>query len=167
MKKRVRLMALVLVLAMMAVLLMGCGSFLKSDEEQIRDRLDAFESACNSGDLDGALDCLDKSSRNTYSAMFDLGNVLFGGLTGIEIEIRDLMAVVLGFSPQDFFELQIQNISLDSKETATITVSLSITDPQTGEVASQDGLEIPMIKENWDWYIDARIDWYRLIEELS
>lgn len=69
------------------------------------------------------------------------------------------MAVVLGFSPRDFFELQIQNIGLDSKETATVTVSLSITDPQTGEVVSQDGLEVPMIKENWDWY--------GLIEELS
>lgn len=166
-KKLVRVMALVLVLSVIVALFMGCDAFFKSDEEQITDRLDAFMSACNSGDLDGALDCMDKSSRNTYGAVFDIGSALFGSITGIEIDVRDLMAVVLGFSPQDFFELQIQRISLDSEETATVTASISFTDPQTGEKVSQEGLELPMIKEGWDWYIDARIDWYALMEELS
>lgn len=139
----------------------------KNDEKQIRDRLDAFESACNAGDLDEVLEWLDKSSRNTYSAMFRIGNGILGGLTGFSINVEDLLAVMLGLSPQDFFEMDIQSISLNSEEKATVTVSISFTDPQTGEKISQDGLMLSMIKEKWDWYIDARIDWYSLIEEMS
>ena len=162
-----KLMAVILVLTLTMTLLMGCDSFLKSDEDLIRDRLDEFISACNSGDLDGMLDCLDKSSRKTYSAMFSIGNSLLGGLTGIEIDVRDLMAVIFGLSPQDFFEMEIQDISLDSDETATATVSLSFTDPQTGEKVREDGLKLPMIKENRDWYINAKIDWTELMGEMA
>ena len=167
MKKLAKLAALMLVLAMVAMLFAGCESPFRSDEEKIKDRMDDFISACNSGNLDDALDCLDKSSRNTYGAVFNIGNSLLGGLTGIDINVKDLMAVVFGLSPQDLFKMQVQSIRINSEESATVTVSLSITDPQTGEVVTQDGLEIPMIKEKWDWYIDARIDWYALMEELS
>lgn len=163
MKRTIRLMALVLVFAAMLTLLMGCDRFVKSDEDLIRERLDALMEACNSGDLDAMLDCLDKSSRKTYSALFSIGNSLLGGLTGIDIDVRDVMAVILGFSPQDFFEMQIESIDFDSEETATVTVTVSFTDPQTGEKISQEGLELPMIKEKRDWYINAKIDWNQLM----
>lgn len=167
MNKIVKLTVATLLLIGAMMLAMGCDSVLKSDEDLIRDRLDEFISACNSGDLDGVLDCLDKSSRNTYSAMFSIGNSLLGGLTGIEIDVRDLMAVILGLSPQDFLEMEIQNISLDSDETATVTVSISFTDPQTGEKNSQDGVKLLMVKEKRDWYICAKIDWNNLMSEMT
>lgn len=167
MRRLVKLTALVLVMAAMAAMLLGCDSLLKSDEEKIADRLQEFITACNSGDLDGALDCLDKSSRKTYGAVFNIGNGIFGGLTGFEIDVRDLMAVTMGMTGSDFFTLQIQSISLTSKKEAVATVSLSFTNPQTGETQTEGNMRLPMIKEGLDWYIDARIDWYKLMEEMS
>ncbi len=167
MKKWIRLTALFLVLAMLSAGLSACSSFIRSDEEKIRDQMDNFLACCNSGDLDGALDCLDKKSRSAYGAIFNIGNSLLSGLTGFGIDARDVMALVFGLSKEDLLEMQIQSIVIDSEETATVTVSISFMDPQTGQKIQQDGVQIPMIKENWDWYIDARIDWYALINEMS
>ena len=59
---------------MLIVICSGCLG--KSDEELIRDRMNTFLTAYNSGDLQGVLQCMDAKTRNTYQSALNIGNVL-------------------------------------------------------------------------------------------
>ena len=79
MKRGIALLAAV---CMLIVICSGCLG--KSDEELIRDRMNTFLTAYNSGDLQGVLQCMDAKTRNTYQSALNIGNVLIPrGVSGL------------------------------------------------------------------------------------
>lgn len=55
----------------------------KTDEDMITDRINAFATAYNEGDLDGVMATFDAKTRNTYEAAFKLmEGINFGGSMG-------------------------------------------------------------------------------------
>ncbi len=137
----------------------SCQLGFKSDEEKIRDRVEEFIFAYNSGDVDGAFDCLDAKSKQTYKAMMNIGNGLFGKLTGIDISVQDLFAIAVGVNGSDILSMDIKNIAITSETTATVDISttLSLDVARTSE--TNNNMQLQMVKEKDDWFIYAQADW--------
>lgn len=126
----------------------GCES--KSNEEMIQDRMNAFLSAYNSGDMQGAISCLDAKTRNTYQAALNIGNSLIG-LTGFSVGIEDLFGLGVGLSGNgDVLKLDDMKISIKSDTKATVTATMQYQDL---EKSYSQNVSFTLVKENGDWYI--------------
>ena len=133
---------------MLIVICSGCLG--KSDEELIRDRMNAFLTAYNSGDLQGVLHCMDAKTRNTYQSALNIGNVLVG-LSGVSIGLEDLFGLGVGLMTEgDLLEFENMEISIRSDTKATVTVTMSYNEP--GASYSED-VRFTLVKENGDWFI--------------
>ena len=137
----------------------SCNLGVKSDEEKIRDRVEEFIFAYNSGDVDGAFDCLDAKSKQTYKAMMNIGNGLFGKLTGIDISVQDLFAIAVGVNGGDILSMDIKNIVITSETTATVDISTTLSLDGVGAGETNDNMQLQMVKEQGDWFIYAQADW--------
>lgn len=157
MKNRTRFGFLTLVLVTMAVWMSGCVA-LKTDEELIRDRVDAFIFAYNSGDIEGAFECFDAKSQHTYSAMLNIGNDLFGDITGLGLDISDLFALAVGTSDGDLLSAEIDRVVITDETHATVTLRAAFTDARLDVSESAEDLTLHMIKEGNDWFINGQED---------
>lgn len=161
--KRMRLiLSVILALSLIVCLCGGCDYF-KSDEQLIRERIDDFKFAINAGDMEGAFECLDAKSRSTYEAMLNIGEGLIGGLVGFDISTSDLFALAMGTSSGDILSMEIQSIEITSETTATVTMSMTMSDDRMDLDESVESAPLEMVKEKGDWYIYAQMDWDSLL----
>lgn len=139
----------VLVVAGVALFIfMYYGNVFKSDEELIRERIQAYEDACNDGDYEAMLDCMDSQTQALMEATMGFMDGLFAEGTGMDFGMTDMfwLAGLMG----DYCHIEIKNIAING-EYATVTVVMS-TDVY-GHKSSTEEAELPMVKEDGDWYI--------------
>ena len=161
MKRVLSIISMVLVLSLMTCTLGGCELFemFKSDEDLIHERVDAFFFALNSGDMEGAFDCMDAKSRNYYQAMIGLTESLIGGLIGFDLPMADLFALTMGTTSGDFASAQVVSIEITSETTAVVTLNMNMSDDRLDLNESVENVPMQMVKEQGDWYIFAQADW--------
>lgn len=161
MKRLLSIISMVLVLSLMTCTLSGCELFdmFKSDEDLIHERVDAFFFALNSGDMEAAFECMDAKSRNTYQAMINLTEGIMGSLIGFDLPMADLFALTIGTSSGDFMSAQVHKIEVTSETTATVTLTMNISDDRMDLDETVEYVPMEMIKEQGDWYIYAQADW--------
>ncbi len=129
----------------------GCFFEKKSDEDLIRDRINAFLKAYNSGDISAVLDCMDAKTRNEYSAIVNIGSALLGksGLGGVSVS--DLFALgVGGMSEGDILSVSNEEIELIDSQNARVNVEMSYKDKVS---QMNSGAVFTMVKEGDDWFI--------------
>ena len=123
------------------------GKIFKSDEQLIRERIQAYEDACNDGDYEAMLDCMNSSTRAmTEAATGLMGGILSEGI-GFDIDISSMMG--LAGAAGDFFEFEIIDITVNGEEAV---VELRMTATMYGQEQVEEA-ELPMVKEDGDWYI--------------
>ena len=121
----------------------------KSDEDLIRERIEALETAFNDGDMDGVLECLDSQSQ-VYAEMYMgvMDSFLSEG-TGLDMGMGDLFGFAGAMG--DYCTIEVLDIQI-SGDTALVTVSITM--DMYGTYQSEEGV-LPMIKEDDGWYIDG------------
>lgn len=129
----------------------GCGTA-KSDEQLIRERIQDFTEAYNSGDFEEVLESMDAKTRNTYQAAASLGGSLLSGWTGINLEYGDLFALGVGTAGSDaLITFQIENIDIaDGEATAETQMNYELGAYQTAVSAT---VVIELVEEKGGWYI--------------
>ena len=124
------------------------GNIFKSDDQLIRERIQAYEDACNNGDYEGMLDCMDSATRSVMDASMGLLDGFFSEGTGLGIGMTDLFgfAGLMG----DYCDIQIIDITIDGNYAVVniiMTMEIYGAEQQSTEAA------LPMVKENGNWYI--------------
>lgn len=124
------------------------GNIFKSDEQLIRERIQAYEDACNNGDYEGMLDCMDGATRSLMESSMGILDGIFSEGTGLDFGMTDLFgfAGLMG----DYCNIQITTITIDGDH-ATVDIIMSM-DVYGMEQQSTEA-QLPMVKENGDWYI--------------
>lgn len=124
--------------------------FYMSDKEKILERIDAFEIAYNSGDVDAALDCLDGKSKNALRGFSGLGSQVLGfdlnSLFGIAVATQDIN-----------ISIKVKSITFIDSNLATVNAELQY----SGDYLNSESITVEtlkMKKEKNEWYI---------VEELS
>lgn len=122
--------------------------FQKSDDEKIVERLEAFETAYASGDLDGCLDCLDSKSRNALKGISKISSAFGYG-------VGDLFSGMfsLGVATQDEqVKFKVKKINYTDKTHAKVTADIWVSEDYLyKESTSEETFE--MVKEKNDWYM--------------
>ena len=146
------LLAVVMMVVVVVVVVNGGGFTPKTDEELIRERIEAFEQAYNDGDYDGILDCLDSGMRAATEISMGLMDNLMGEMIGFDIGMSDMfgLAGLMG----DFCEIEIKNIAI-SGDTATVDIVMNLN--MYGESASE-ATTLPMVKQGRKWLIGGGIE---------
>lgn len=148
MKKFRRILAFLVLCALIGISVflydkMGIG---KSDEELIKERVEKFTDAYNSGNFEEAVESMDAKTRNTAKAVMNIGEGLFGGYTGYNIQGSDLFTLGVAISGDDeLLKIQLANLSVEGAS-AMATGVLSYG-------AVQIEADFSFIKEGRDWYI--------------
>lgn len=144
MKKTIPLILVVM------ILLSGCSLF-KSDEQKMKDQINRFITAYNSGDAEGMIDTLDSQSRQVAKASLGIADSLIGTLTGIGISVKDVFTLCINFSG-DFDRLTITSFDDFQILASAATVTVSVVGEKSGEEETQTAI-FKMKQENDDWYI--------------
>lgn len=144
--RKTRVCTLLFLICFIAMLACGCD-FLKDDETLILERLATFENAYNSGDWEATLNCFDSKTRNTYKAMFSVGEKIGNAFIGFDISFSDLFALGMAIVPESGqLSIDIDEIVIDRDNTAVANVESRFNQEQ---VISQ----IWLVKEGHNWYI--------------
>lgn len=142
-----KIISVVLVLSIIGVGIYFVASH-KSDEDKIVERLETFETAYASGDMDGCLDCLDSKSRNALKGIGKVGSALGYG-------VGDLFSGLfsLGVATQDEqVKFKVKEIKYVDKIHAEVTAEVWLSkDNLYDESTSVETFE--MVKEENDWYL--------------
>lgn len=125
------------------------GGFLRNDEQQIEDRMNAFLQAYNSGDLSEVLESFDAKTRNTYKSAMNVGNALIG-ITGVEINITDLFTLGVALNEGQILRFDEMEITFLSDTKATVSTTMHYQDMQS---AYSQKIKFTLTKEDGDWYI--------------
>lgn len=161
MKKIVRMISLGLAFCLLALCLCSCDPpDTRSDEQKIRERLDAFVFALNSGDADAALECLDSKNRNMLNAALNIGGGLLNSLIGFNIDVKDILALAIGLNSGDLFTADVKDISITSDTTAVAYLTLTA---QVGGQSDSESGTLDLVKEKGDWFIHFEVDWTSLM----
>lgn len=142
-----KVMVILIVVAVIAVAYYS--GFLKSDEAKIEDRMNAFLSAYNSGDMDGVLESLDAKTRNTYKSVLSVGDTLIS-MTGVSIKNTDLFALGVGLTEGQTLRFIDMEIDVVSETKATVSATMLYHDLQE---SYSKNVKFTLVKENGDWYI--------------
>lgn len=142
-----KIISVVLILAVVGVGIYFVASH-KSDEDKIVERLEAFETAYASGDMDGCLDCLDSKSRNALKGIGKVGSALgygvgdlFSGLFSLGVAVQD-----------EQVKFTVKKISYTDETHAKVTAEVWLSEDYLySESTSEEVIE--MVKEKDDWYI--------------
>ncbi len=153
---KTRITALALALLTVLALLCSCAAE-KSDEELIRDRIDSFMKAYNSGDMDGVFESLDTKTRNATKAIFSMAEAM-GGMLGMDgVSLSDLFSLSVAVAGDDVLDVTVSNINITDGENATVETTLSL---GYGDLVSETDYSITfaMVKEDGDWFISNMIE---------
>lgn len=155
-----RIVCAVVMTCMLVVSLGGCAfiaEFLKSletepktDEQLIEERIERFAEVYNNGDYDGVLECLDTKTRNTVSAMMNVGAAILGEFGfDMGISLSDLFSLGVGLIGDDeILTFDIHSIDVQSANLAVVEVTMKSAVGNLSEAAV-----FTMRKEDDDWYI--------------
>lgn len=135
------------VAAVVTFLIFGTNLF-KSDETLIRERIQAYEDACNDGDFEAMLDCMDSETKALMEGTMGFMDGLFQEGSGMDFGMSDMFG--LAGAMGDFFTVEITNIEIEGKY-ATVTVIMSA--DMYGYSEETEEADLPMVKEGGDWYI--------------
>jgi len=123
-----------------------------TDTEMITERIETFLKAYNSGDMDKVLKCLDAKTRNAFQAMLNLLGGLAGSAAGFNIDLSDLFSLGVSTVSGDFMELEIADIKVIEKSTATVTTTMDLTG------MGMMTIYFEMVYEDGGWYIHDMTD---------
>ena len=144
-----KLLAILLAVSLL-VSLCGCGNLFLSDEDRIRNRMEAFEKAYNAGDMEKCLECLDSKTRNQYSALVNIGNALIGK-TGFKIAIADMFALGVAVMDEgDVLAFENLDITIKSGDTAVVKATMAYTEHSD---TTKSTVTFKLVKEDGDGYI--------------
>ena len=135
------------VAAVVSFLIFGTNLF-KSDETLIRERIQAYEDACNDGDMDAMLDCMDSETKALMEGTMGFMDGLFQEGSGMDFGMSDMFGFAGAMG--DFFKVEITNIAIEGNY-ATVSVIMSA--DMYGYSEETEETELPMVKEGGDWYI--------------
>ena len=135
------------VAAVVSFLIFGTNLF-KSDETLIRERIQAYEDACNDGDMDAMLDCMDSETQALMEGTMGFMDGLFQEGSGMDFGMSDMFGFAGAMG--DFFKVEITNIAIEGNY-ATVSVIMSA--DMYGYSEETEETELPMVKEGGDWYI--------------
>lgn len=135
------------VAAVVSFLIFGTNLF-KSDETLIRERIQAYEDACNDGDMDAMLDCMDSETKALMEGTIGFMDGLFQEGSGMDFGMSDMFGFAGAMG--DFFKVEITNIEIEGNY-ATVSVIMSA--DMYGYSEETEETELPMVKEGGDWYI--------------
>ena len=123
-----------------------------TNEELIEDRITAFVTAYNDGDMETVLSCLDAKTRNAFQAMLNILGGLAGSAAGFNIDLSDLFSLGVSTTSGDFMELEITNVTVIDSSNATATTEMFLTGAGTQIIYFE------MVYENNGWYIHDMTD---------
>lgn len=150
---KTKLLTVFLVIILMLTNIVACqNEKIPTDEELIEERITAFLTAYNNGDLETILECMATKPRNAFQAMINLIGGLAGSLAGSDIDLSDLFSLGVNIAPDDFMKLEIKDITVidDTNATAKASMNLIGTDNYT--------VYFDMVYENDGWYINDMTD---------
>lgn len=171
-----RILALLLTLAIAVVGLAGCQSGQYDDHsetkekttktptatELITERINAFVTAYNDGDMTATLNCFDATTRNALQAMLNLMDALVGKVAGLKIAMSDMFSLGVALADGDFMTLKVMDVTMTSNTTGIAQVAMSMTGSDSQIVYFM------MIYEHDGWYIqDMTDDPYASFEETT
>jgi len=127
--------------------------FLESDEDKITHRINTFVAAANDRDLNRMIDCFDSMTRSTLGFVTGFSNSLFGEIAGLGLDTDELfeMAFGHGLFPDDYFyelEVVVEHVEFIGDTRAYVEVTIYVGN-------DYEFFEFPMVKEDFDWYIDV------------
>lgn len=122
-----------------------------TNEELIRERIETFLQAYNTGDFDGVLECLDAKTRNVFEAWLNILGGIAGSYTGIDVDLSDLFTLGISTSKGDFMGLEINSISISDNKNAVANTTMTM----SGQTMT---IYFKMIYENGGWYINDMTD---------
>lgn len=143
------------VAVVLAALLIAGGAIaiaaVPDDEDRIVQRLNAFAASYNEGDLDSMIECLPPEDQKAMEAAMQMGSILGSGLLGADLDVRDIIGSVMGFSQavpglQTTMYIKIYEIKITSESNASVDIAMCY-----GEI--EDRGAIKMKKIDGDWYI--------------
>lgn len=140
--------ALVTVVILVVVILNATNAF-KSDEDLIRERIEALETAYNNTDWDGVMDCMDESTRAMMDMVMGFADGLLSDSIGFDIAMSDMFAMSGLALDGDYCQIEVLDIQING-DTAMVTVRMSM--EMYGYSDAQEAA-LPMVKEGGDWYI--------------
>lgn len=140
--------ALVTVVVLVVVLLDPMNLF-KSDEQLIRERIEAMETAYNDTDWDGVMDCMDESTRAMMDMVMGFADGLLSDSIGFDIAMSDMFAMSGLVLDGEFCQIEVLDIQIDG-DTAMVTVRMTM---DMYDYSDSQEATLPMIKEGGDWYI--------------
>ena len=142
----------IILIAIIASLLGSGGGFTpkKTDEQLIRERIDTFLEAYNDGDMEEVLACLDEKTSNTFNALLNVMGGIAGGLTGVDIDLRDLFSLGVAIKEGDFITLSVSEIKITSPSAVATTTTTLLGGTHT--------IYFVMTYENDGWYISNMTD---------
>ncbi|MBQ9773255.1 MAG: hypothetical protein IJW30_01170 [Clostridia bacterium] len=121
-----------------------------TDEEQIREKIEAFVTAYNSGDFDATLNCLTAKQRNAFKALFNLLGGVAGSYAGFDIDLSDLFSLGISTVQGDAMTVSIQSITVNDTQAVATTEMLLRGQKET--------IYFAMAYENGGWYISDMTD---------
>ena len=167
MKRIVRMISLGLAVCLLALCFCGCDEKSsndgRTDEQKIRDRVDAFVTAINSRDTDAAASCLDSSSRSLYNAA-TVGQSLLGAFTDVDLDLGNVFAKAIGLSDDGEVSAEIQKLDITTDTAAAVTLAASV---QMNRETKNQTIQLEMVKEKNDWYISVQVDWSALLSSVK
>lgn len=142
----------VLITVVVVVVVAGGAVPMKSDEELIRERIQAFEDAYNDGDYDALLDCLDSSMRAATNISMNLMDGLKSDMIGFDIGMSDMfgLAGLMG----DMCDIEIKDIRIEG-DAAQVDIEMHLN--MYGQ-SSSEAITLPMTKEGRKWLIGGGIE---------
>ncbi len=153
MKMSRKLICVFLCALLVCVFFSSClGEEQLTSEQLIKNRINEFLTAYNSGDMDAVMDCLDAKTRNAMNAMLNLLGGFIGSQAGFGIDLRDLFSLGIAIESDDFMKLQITDITVKDSKTAVATTTMDLTG------AGVETIYFHMVYENDGWYISDMSD---------
>lgn len=145
-----------------AVLVIGAAAFVviqfdllnlfKSDEDLIRERVEAFEAAYNNTDWDAMLDCMDTPTRAMMETVMSFADGMMSEAIGFEMGMSDLFAMSGLVLDGDFCQMEVTDIQING-EKAQVTVRMTL---DMYDYSESEEMVLPMVKEGNDWYISIK-----------
>lgn len=152
--KSVAKIVLPIVGALIALVLAIVIPLVVSSSKTPEHTIEKLETALNEMDLNAAIECFDSEMRDAYAAGDDLFNSFFGFSYQSFADLAPFLSDMLGSEMQQpQYDFEILNKEMLSSKECVLTVRISTYYDSENETVDEG--EIPMVKEDGDWYISS------------